>query len=201
MEGCSKHASMDTIQENKTESLPLGEKIPLETPGPSYPATTTYYGACKYISNIQPMHNNNGAAIEHVHQYRLGKLSPIRRAPPCPSEQEGKPAEAIPGYVTEAVHSFALDQVKELQLELSAAKAEIEVIQKSYRDLAAWTYNERVRLMGALAALRGVQQANTEKGEVAFHEVEKDTENEQCLSLNAQIDELIEEEKCRLSRS
>ena len=131
---------------------------------------------------VLPSNTSINTALENCHQYDA----------PRRAHQSRKASQQKPSPDTSP---------KPFTVSLSAAKAEIEVIQKSYRDLAAWTYNERVRLMGALAALRGVQQANTEKGEVAFHEVEKDTENEQCLSLNAQIDELIEEEKCRLSRS
>ncbi|KAF1947581.1 hypothetical protein EJ02DRAFT_449070, partial [Clathrospora elynae] len=109
-----------------------------------YPASTAHYGQCNYLNSQSPSPPRRYPLRHSLSSNAIPFLN-LDTSPP--SKQECASPKAMSKHTTPEEHECVVKQNAKLALELKSAKDDAARSNKASRDLAAWIYHERHRLM------------------------------------------------------
>ncbi|KAH7380025.1 hypothetical protein BKA66DRAFT_571107 [Pyrenochaeta sp. MPI-SDFR-AT-0127] len=135
---------------------------------PLYPAATFHYGECKYLIDESLSHSGRDTRPDFFSS-TVPQFTDVDTASTSNSAEVAMP-QVVPDYITTGECDRVLEQNKILSHELRRAAKDAAGAEKAFRDLAAWTYNERHGLMRIVSSLRSsveeIEEASIKKREV-----------------------------------
>ncbi|KAF1842157.1 uncharacterized protein K460DRAFT_435489 [Cucurbitaria berberidis CBS 394.84] len=179
-----------------------------------YPAITTHYGECAYM--IDECSSSSERYLFHNLSSAVGSHSMKLDSSSHATETDTTSAKVLSGYNT-AEDEYVSKQNLKLSKELHKARGDLDYANKTLRDLAAWAYHERGRLLQELVDAQVAHEHQVKEGVVeeeailtqpsgqtewigkrTVAAVEQDMNHGEYGSITDQVDALIAEEKGNL---